>query len=94
MEKQYKEGSIKHMLVAVLKAAQPEALTTQGKEELLAAWQAQHHSCSLSVPRHLLCTGQPRQTDVFVVCRSPSPPPSTAGSGHDGKGPGPSPCTC
>ncbi|KAL4440713.1 hypothetical protein ABPG77_000422 [Micractinium sp. CCAP 211/92] len=30
VEQQYKEGSIKLMLVAVLKAVQPEALTTQG----------------------------------------------------------------
>ncbi len=30
VEKQYKEGTLKHDLVAVLKAVQPEALTVQG----------------------------------------------------------------
>ena len=31
VEQQYKEGTLKHTLVAVLKAVQPEALTTQGE---------------------------------------------------------------
>jgi hypothetical protein len=30
VEKQYTEGTVKHMLVTVLKAVQPEALTVQG----------------------------------------------------------------
>lgn len=46
VEQQYKEGSIKHMLVAVLKAVQPEALTTQGEDAQLAATQARH-ACRL-----------------------------------------------
>jgi hypothetical protein len=31
VEKQYKEGTLKHTLVAVLKAVQPEALTAVGE---------------------------------------------------------------
>jgi hypothetical protein len=31
VEKQYKEGTIKHVIVEVLKAVKPEALTTQGE---------------------------------------------------------------
>lgn len=31
VEKQYKEGTLKHDLVSVLKAAQPQALTVQGE---------------------------------------------------------------
>ena len=30
VEKQYKEGSLKHIMAAVLKAVQPEALNVQG----------------------------------------------------------------
>jgi hypothetical protein len=32
VEKQYKEGTVKHMLVTVLKAVQPEPLTAQGED--------------------------------------------------------------
>jgi hypothetical protein len=38
VEKQYKEGTVKYMLVAVLKAVQPEALTVQGEQ--LDCWQS------------------------------------------------------
>ena len=31
VEKQYKEGTVKHVIVEVLKAVQPEALTAQGE---------------------------------------------------------------
>ena len=52
VEKQYREGTLKAHIVAVLKAVQPEALTTQGRRWLSAAvcW-----LCACIVNRH--CNG-------------------------------------
>lgn len=70
VESQYKEGTLKHALVAVLKAVQPEALTVQGEAGSRAV-----HSASAILPASRAfmplstCAAQCRNSPcVLTVC--------------------------
>ena len=70
MEKQYKEGAIKHAIVAVLKAVQPEALTTQG---VFWLWRT-NRCCCAAVPSAL--SAPPEEFLLSIDSCQPCSPPA------------------